>query len=256
MELLSVIGIVAMLSALLVPVGQQARSYAHQTACASNLRQLVAANYMYAADHGGFFAPASDVRNLTRWHGKRLSTSRAYDARCGYLSPYFNGGEGPNGTPSSVSFDKDDPYKGTGRQLECRAFADYPKSSSSFEKAAGCYGYNAAYIGGSLGDMFNSISTAMLNNAAHTVMFADTAFANGSTLQEYPFAEPFYSVNPDGSYGMGLVPSVHFRHNGKANIAWADGHVSLEEPSRLQNEKFKIGWIGESKDNGVWNAWR
>ncbi len=256
MELISVIGILGLLAALTIPVGQKARGQAHQSACVSNLRQLVAANYMYAADHGGYFSPASTVNNLTRWHGRRTAASRPYDPRCGYLSPYFNGGEGPTGAPRSLSFDKDDPYAGTGRELECRAFESYQKSSSSFEKGAGCYGYNAAYIGGSMGDMFNPTSSSLLNDPAHTVMFADTAFASGSSVQEYPFAEPFYSVNADGSLGMGLTPSVHFRHDGKANVAWADGHVTSEEPSRLQNKKHNIGWIGKSEDNGVWNAWR
>lgn len=255
-ELLCAIAVVGVLTVLIVPGVQKIRSHSEQVGCVSNLRRLVAANYLYAADHGGRFAPASDLYNRQRWHGKRTGTSRPYDARYGFLSPYFNGGEGPEGTPAPPAYNTDNPFATTGSELACRSFLRYALSSASFEKGAGSYGYNGAYIGGSLGNAFTPIHTAELADASRTLMFADSAFSWGNAIQEYPFAEPYREVTPDGSLGMALVPSVHFRHDGKAAVAWADGHVTLEAPARLHDRQHKIGWVGDEANNGVWNAWQ
>lgn len=254
-EIISAVTVIGILVVLIVPAVQRMRSHAEQLHCVSNLRSLVTANHLYAADHGGRFAPASDLYNRQRWHGKRSSTSRPFDSRYGFLSPYFNGGKGPAGSPSPEAYDVNNPFASTGKELACKAFTRFPLSTSSFEKGAGGYGYNAAYIGGSLGDMFSPIHTSELVDPARTLMFADTAFTWGNAIQEYPFAEPYKEVRPDGTLGWPLIPSIHFRHGGKAAVAWADGHVTLEEPARLQNRELKIGWIGKEEDNGVWNAW-
>lgn len=253
-ELLTTITIMSVMASLVAHVSQESFATARQMQCASNLRQLVNANYMYASEHGGFFSPASDVTNRIRWHGKRTSTSGVYDVRMGYLSPYFCNGEGIAGTPRSASFNKETIAENWGGVLECKEFTNYSLSSSSFEKGAGCYGYNSAYIGGQTGDMFNPASTDALDSPSTTIMFADTAFAVGKNIQEYPFVEPFYYINARGQIGAQLTPSLHFRHNGEANVAWADGHVTSETPSRLANRTLKIGWIGDDADNGFWNS--
>lgn len=56
-ELLVVIGICALLIAILLPVLSLTRARARQTVCASNLGQLNLAFVMYAADHDGLLPP-------------------------------------------------------------------------------------------------------------------------------------------------------------------------------------------------------
>ena len=92
-------------------------------------------------------------------------------------------------------------------------------------------------------------------------MFATTALARGESVQEYPFAEPYRWVDPNGALQGTLQPSVHFRANGRALIAWCDGHVTAELPGKLggsdyyggNSAKQQIGWFGPERDNGYWN---
>ena len=58
-----------------------------------------------------------------------------------------------------------------------------------------------------------------------------------------------------------LDPSVHFRHGGRANVAWCDGRVtaagSPHEKLGGKNsyggdaEKWVIGWFGDAQENGA-----
>lgn len=53
-ELLTVIAIVAILAAILIPVVQNTRTQAQQAVCGSNLRQIGLALHLYANDHDGW----------------------------------------------------------------------------------------------------------------------------------------------------------------------------------------------------------
>jgi prepilin-type processing-associated H-X9-DG protein len=59
-EILVVIGIVALLLGILVPTVSKARESSRTTACLSNLRQLTAAAYNYAADHNNYIIPVGN----------------------------------------------------------------------------------------------------------------------------------------------------------------------------------------------------
>ena len=60
-ELLVVIGIIALLVALLLPALAKARRSASQQVCASNLRQITVAAYIYANDAKGALVPAGAI---------------------------------------------------------------------------------------------------------------------------------------------------------------------------------------------------
>ena len=87
-------------------------------------------------------------------------------------------------------------------------------------------------------------------------MFADAAMNVGGTLIEYSFLEPPHFVtdeHPKGNAEWGFAsPSMHFRHDSRANVLWADGHVSSEKYEWSPdyniyggyNGRYGLGWFG------------
>ena len=249
-ELLVVISIIALLAAILMPALGAARSGSRALACRSNLRQLVIANIGYATEYDGFYVPAAsdmwDNAGLHRWHGQRDALDKPFDPLRGPLIGYL----------------------ADGRVKECPLKVEFVRGQdwdTNFEQGCGGYGYNMMYIGSRLSQCAaggmqawkdSYAMTARVTEIAApalTLMFADTAMANGQkSLIEYSFAEPPFTVyggRPVTEFYMS--PSIHFRHEEQANVGWADGHV---EPRRMAGSggknaygaepgDFKLGWF-------------
>ena len=238
-ELLVVIVIIASLAALSLQGIQIARLRANQSVSTANLRQLAAANLLYAAENQTY-VPAIDKTNKIRWHGARTSTKEKFDPEKGYLSEYL-------GRSRSVGL--------------CPEFKRHLSGTGSFENGSGGYGYNAIYIGGLPENPFKPNRPANVPNPGRTLMFTTTAFAKSDGVQEYPFADPPRSVDSEWQLDTPMQPSVHFRFNGKALIAWCDGHVTEEIRSGKSSTNFyggdnqsdQFGFCGPAENNGWWN---
>jgi prepilin-type N-terminal cleavage/methylation domain-containing protein/prepilin-type processing-associated H-X9-DG protein len=243
-ELLVVIAIIAVLISVLLPSLRSARAAAERAVCASNLRQLVTAAHLYALDNANYLPPAHlnfITANLHRWHGTRATTADPFS---------------PEGSPLAR-------YIPNARLRACPAFE--PAGAVGFERSAGGYGYNAAYLGSSTHtpqsaslaslpiDEFERrvvnvpARLAQVRRPAETIVFADTAIA-APALIEYSFLEP--PLDPNGN--AITSPSIHFRHRRYANLAHLDGHVSAETLGftpprniyRARNALFNLGFPG------------
>ncbi|MCK4962895.1 MAG: prepilin-type N-terminal cleavage/methylation domain-containing protein [Anaerolineales bacterium] len=250
-ELLVVVAIIALLVSILVPALTQASELADKTLCATNLHGLALANCIYAAGHDRFFVPgASDIytANAMRWHGWRATVNDPFDPTKGPLSPYFL----------------------DGKMKQCPSFKDFVELSShnAYESGNGGYGYNNDYVGSRNrwgGDITSGARDTEIPRPASTIMFADTAMAQKDAGGEYLTEESFV-YPPHMFYGEQVIgapipyfPTMHFRHNGLANIAWCDGHVdscemSFSYPGQTvygaEPKQWNIGWYGP-QDNSL-----
>jgi prepilin-type N-terminal cleavage/methylation domain-containing protein/prepilin-type processing-associated H-X9-DG protein len=75
-ELLVVIGIIALLIGILLPALNKARAAAEMSACASNLRQLAQACFEYRSENNGYFPPAWTFSKRIASGGPDLANTR------------------------------------------------------------------------------------------------------------------------------------------------------------------------------------
>jgi prepilin-type processing-associated H-X9-DG protein/prepilin-type N-terminal cleavage/methylation domain-containing protein len=207
-ELLTVVAVIAVLAAMLLPVLSRAKGAARQAVCASNLRQLALAGQMYWDDNAGLaFRWRSGATNGGQiywfgWLQDGAEGQRQFDPAAGALFPYLGGG-GVEVCPA---------FNYTAVELKLKA------AGASYG-----YGYNLALSSPAAEPPVN---IARIRSASQTVFLADAAQVN--TFQppaspDRPMLEEFYYVNT-------TEPTAHFRHGGRAGAAFCDGHVGTELP--------------------------
>lgn len=248
-ELLVVIGVIAVLVGVLLPVLSKARESAKQAQCASNLRQIVTAATLYANENRSFWPPGHIdffTRNNDRWHGTRPDNNAAFDFETSPMRRQL----------------------GTDRIKACPSFV-FVEGGVGFERSNGGYGYNSNTLGSGLGvPALAKLSlpileyerrvvnvpakTSQVRRPAEKVAFADAAIANPALI-EYSFLTP-----PKDGDGNETSPSIHFRHRRIASVAWADGHVTGERFEwtydtnvyGAKNARFDLGFFGP-RDNSL-----
>jgi prepilin-type N-terminal cleavage/methylation domain-containing protein/prepilin-type processing-associated H-X9-DG protein len=210
-ELLIVIAVIAILAAILLPTLGNAKLSARRITCVNNLRQLGLASQMYWDDHEGdtfrYMTGASNGGTIY-WFGwieawtPGNEGQRAFDATAGALYPFL-GGRGVEVCPSLDYNSRLFKAKATG--------------------AAYGYGYNLHLAASvtqppiKINRVTRPSDIALLADAGQINDFQEPASADNPLLEE------FYYIND-------TEPTVHFRHNRRANVLYCDGHVDPERP--------------------------
>ncbi len=207
-ELLAVIAVTAILATLLLAVLGRARARAELASCVSNMRQVHSGLMMLATEDGNKIDTFSGGAGGVQWTQKlKVGNGTFYEPR-GYI---------PDATvcrcPSYLdtitdSFQLDNinwPWVSYGLNM----FATDPEVlTETIENESG------GAIGGRKIVMLSNIS-----DPANFVLLADSIDMN-QNMQTFRLLN-----NP--RYG------VHFRHDGKANVVFLDGHAETIGPERI-----------------------
>ncbi|MFN7374150.1 MAG: prepilin-type N-terminal cleavage/methylation domain-containing protein [bacterium] len=248
-ELLVVLALLSLLLTLLLPALTSARAAGQSTSCLSNLRQLAVALDAYALENRSYYAPGApqiSTLNRTRWFGSRPGPSGPFTPTGGPLSDYLASNQGVRRCPALLT------------------------TSNGFERNAGGYGYNNAYVGTLrtrdpadpnrwplTTDLTGSPQTRFAN-PAQTLSFADAALATTTGIIEYSFIEP--DQWPDYP-GQSPDPSIHFRHAPPraptCQATFLDGHATTLPLGRTTKTSIfgpspaaaNLGWPATDQPN-------
>lgn len=222
-ELLVVIAIIAILAAILMPALSSSRERARASQCANNLKTLAAATQMYAEDYNGHIPRACIFQN-----GAVAAVSDKDFSRYGLgpvwrpyaketIVPYFNGQVYPDKATAKLNDLPKLSICPSGRRdphSNAHVLADtFPNGSYSYNRYLSHAEADKAGNPDKRFDTFYRVqvpSARLLivdvgaNNNFGTEITAKNAILNSAWHHRF----------------------FQFRHNGRVNIAYVDGHVS------------------------------
>lgn len=223
-ELLVVMAIIALLAAMLMPALAAARGVARQTSCLNNLRNMNVAVQMYVKDHDGFL-PGAYVPD---------------DRKPGYTRHVF-------GSYSLMEqdclYDRGtvEAYMGSGGESwNCPGVIEGEMLSLVLPENRLCsaYGYNVSLAMEWTASGAHRRRIGVVERPELTMLFCDSA-ANYTVSWGQPnqygnlrenWTIDWYPVPDWGLNRPELDGTTHFRHRGKANVAFCDGHAELIFP--------------------------
>ncbi len=224
-ELLVVITIISILAAMLLPALKRAKESAKSVICMSNLKQIYIAFAAYSTDWDDYIPTHAATGSANNWcyclgKSKYLGSSEVFGSQSKLRWKVLR-------CPS------EEPSK---HPLVAKSYYDYDYVGTSYVYNWTCGGYN----GPALGAFRPGFSKGPESNGpqswgARTSDRGEAPFVMDCQDLGDGWLEPWFSWALDApaqwTYNGGYTGFYHaFRHAGRANIAYLDGHISSVLP--------------------------
>lgn len=227
-ELLTVIAIIGILAAIVIPVIGKVRESARNATCLSNLRQIGVAVILYANENRHIFPPASDANS---------------DSLSSTLRPFMGAGKTVNNTNSNSE------------TFICPSRGVVPDNPADFLRAS----YSAHLL------LFPNIHDNpsapryridTITRPGQIIMLADaTQQTNGSAYSNLwsvgemyvegsaPTADNYLIVNDAQDVDpLDGKSNFRYRHSGHVNVVFIDGHAGSFEKGTIKRRNIAIGY--------------
>lgn len=220
-ELLVVIGIIAVLIAILLPALSRAREMAKQIRCLSNIRQVGMSIAMYTNNNKGFFPAPSNRFPFTPipwdWVYFRPEQGPTQNSAIApYLWSQWADGQVP---PVMICPSDDNTYRPATFNNE-----PYPYSYAMNATVAGVYN-----------NYKSTMNVAQISDTSEKIVLIEETEDSLNDGNWWPFGYDLLSVRHD--HHLGSADSYGNDTDHRGNVAFVDGHAAFETRAYVQDPK-------------------
>jgi prepilin-type processing-associated H-X9-DG protein/prepilin-type N-terminal cleavage/methylation domain-containing protein len=230
-ELLTVIAIIGILAAIIIPTAGKVRQSAQTAKCASTLRQIANASAIYLTENPkGYYLPnawRNASNNQINWYSIEELHTILGRKTTGLTDPL----------PS---------------QYMCPGAANATNNNIIKPGGYASNYYGLSVVPGTDGGWTPKKNVAFASRAAAATALVTPSrviqFADGQNWQ-MGYTETLACGNADATTASGTEGTnvMAFRHNGKANIAFYDGHVETRDYNYIMEEKPELWRLDGAK---------